>query len=66
MKPADVQIEINYVQIEINYLKKVLAWINYLHRERQRRSACSFGWFVLKEKYCWLVCSERKVPLAGG
>jgi hypothetical protein len=23
-------------------------------------------WFVLREKYCWLVCSERKVPLAGG
>jgi hypothetical protein len=23
-------------------------------------------WFVMKEKYCWLVCSERKVLLAGG
>jgi hypothetical protein len=23
-------------------------------------------WFVLREKYCWLVCCERKVPLAGG
>jgi hypothetical protein len=43
---------------------------------------CLFGWlvadgwcwFVLREEYCWLVlagcwwlvCSERKVPLAGG
>jgi hypothetical protein len=32
------------------------------------------GWFVLREEYCWLVlagcwwlvCSERKVLLAGG
>jgi hypothetical protein len=23
-------------------------------------------WFVLREEYCWLVCSERKVLLAGG
>jgi hypothetical protein len=23
-------------------------------------------WFVLREKYRWLVCSERKVLLAGG
>jgi hypothetical protein len=23
-------------------------------------------WFVLREKYCWLVCSEIKVLLAGG
>jgi hypothetical protein len=23
-------------------------------------------WFVLREKYWWLVCSERKVLLAGG
>jgi hypothetical protein len=23
-------------------------------------------WFVLREEYCWLVCSERKVLLARG
>jgi hypothetical protein len=23
-------------------------------------------WFVLREKYCWLVCCERKILLAGG
>jgi hypothetical protein len=23
-------------------------------------------WFVLREEYCWLVCCERKVLLAGG
>jgi hypothetical protein len=23
-------------------------------------------WFVMREKYCWLVYSERKVLLAGG
>jgi hypothetical protein len=23
-------------------------------------------WFVLREEYWWLVCSERKVLLAGG
>jgi hypothetical protein len=22
-------------------------------------------WFVLREEYCWLVCCERKVLLAG-
>jgi hypothetical protein len=23
-------------------------------------------WFVLREKYCWLICFERKVLLSGG
>jgi hypothetical protein len=23
-------------------------------------------WFVMREEYWWLVCSERKVLLAGG
>jgi hypothetical protein len=23
-------------------------------------------WFVLREEYCWLVCCERKILLAGG
>jgi hypothetical protein len=37
------------------------------------RVADGWCWFVLREKYCWLVaggwwlvCSERKVLLAGG
>jgi hypothetical protein len=28
--------------------------------------AYGWCWFVLKEEYWWLVCSERKVLLAGG
>jgi hypothetical protein len=46
-----------------------------MHRGRNRHAACSFGWWLVLIYFerkvllagCWrLICSERKVLLAGG
>jgi hypothetical protein len=54
------------MQISNHLQKKKNNWVPLIVSPFGLLVADGWCWFVLREKYWWLVCCERKVLLAGG